>query len=111
MATSTNKPRSSYFSPAELQILMTAYAESEHIFLLKSNTMAAAKKRELAWKKIADRVRVFEKKKMFSLECSTYSTIIFHMCVCAHSCNTTGPKRTWLQLKMKYKNVVQTDKV
>ncbi|CAL8236066.1 unnamed protein product [Boreogadus saida] len=35
---------------------MTAYAESEHIFLLKSNTMAAAKNRELAWEKIADRV-------------------------------------------------------
>ena len=51
MATSTNKPRSSYFSPAELQILMTAYAESEHIFLLKINTLAAAKKRELAWEK------------------------------------------------------------
>ena len=59
MATSTNKPRSSYFSPAELQILMTAYAESEHIYLLKSNTMAAAKKRELAWEKIADRVNAW----------------------------------------------------
>ena len=33
---------------------MTVYAESEHIFLLKKNTMAAAKKRELAWAKIAD---------------------------------------------------------
>ena len=69
MATSTNKPRSSYFSPAELQILMTAYAESEHIFLLKSNTMAAAKKWELAWEKIADRVRVayLRKRKCFLL--------------------------------------------
>ncbi|XP_053269389.1 uncharacterized protein LOC128455795 isoform X2 [Pleuronectes platessa] len=45
---------------------------------------------------------------MFCLECSTYSTIIFHMCVCEHRCNPTGTKRTWQQLKMKYKNVVQT---
>ena len=56
MATSEKKPRSSYFSSVELEILMTAYAESKHIFLKKSNTVAAAKERELAWQKIADQV-------------------------------------------------------
>ncbi|XP_030208314.1 uncharacterized protein LOC115540858 isoform X2 [Gadus morhua] len=81
MATSGKQPRSSYFSPVELEILMTAYAESEHIFLKRSNTVAAAKERELVWQKIADRV---------------------------NACNPTGTKRTWQQLKMKYKNVVQT---
>ncbi|XP_053279056.1 uncharacterized protein LOC128440392 isoform X1 [Pleuronectes platessa] len=81
MATSGKQPRSSYFSPVELEILMTAYAESEHIFLKRSNTVAAAKARDLAWQEIADRV---------------------------NACNPTGTKRTWQQLKMKYKNVVQT---
>ncbi|XP_059902164.1 uncharacterized protein LOC132453335 [Gadus macrocephalus] len=50
-------------------------------FLKRSNTVAAAKERELAWQKIADRV---------------------------NACNPTDTKRTWQQLKMKYKNVVQT---
>ncbi|CAL8292702.1 unnamed protein product [Arctogadus glacialis] len=50
-------------------------------FLKRSNTVAAAKERELAWQKIADRV---------------------------NACNPTCTKRTWQQLKMKYKNVVQT---
>ncbi|KAK0148575.1 hypothetical protein N1851_011098 [Merluccius polli] len=78
----TKKPRSSYFSSGELEILMTAYAESEHILLNKSNSVAAAKERELAWRKIADRV---------------------------NACNPpTGTKRTWNQLKMKYKNIVQS---
>ncbi|XP_056456667.1 uncharacterized protein LOC130390630 isoform X1 [Gadus chalcogrammus] len=81
MATSGKQPRSSYFSPVELEILMTAHAESEHIFLKRSNTVAAAKVRDLEWQKIADRV---------------------------NACNPTGTKRTWQQLKMKYKNVVQT---
>ena len=47
---------------------MNAYAEYEFIFILKSNTVAAAKERELAWQKIADRVNVWvliEKKDMF----------------------------------------------
>ena len=56
MATSGKQPRSSYFSPVELEILMTAHAESEHIFLKRSNTVAAAKVRDLEWQKIADRV-------------------------------------------------------
>lgn len=56
MATAPDKKRSSYFSPAELDVLMQAYGEYEHIFKKKSNTAAAAKDRELAWEKIAARV-------------------------------------------------------
>ncbi|KAK0144351.1 hypothetical protein N1851_017277 [Merluccius polli] len=48
----------------------------------KCNTAAAAKGRETAWENIASRV---------------------------NACNPAGEKRTWQQLKMKYKNIVQTD--
>ncbi|KAL0969847.1 hypothetical protein UPYG_G00233160 [Umbra pygmaea] len=75
------KTRTAYFTPVELEILMTAYAAYEPTFKRKSNTMAAAKERELAWQKIAERV---------------------------NACNPTGTKRTWQQLKMKYKNILQT---
>lgn len=56
MATASDKKRCAYFSPAELDVLMQAYAEFEHVFKKKSNTAAAAKERELAWVKIAARV-------------------------------------------------------
>ncbi|KAK0155343.1 hypothetical protein N1851_002300 [Merluccius polli] len=59
-----------------------AYGDFLHIFRKKSNTAAAAKQRETAWEKIASRV---------------------------NACNPAGEKRTWQQLKMKYKNIVQTD--
>ncbi|KAK0146187.1 hypothetical protein N1851_014504 [Merluccius polli] len=54
-----------------------------HVFRKKSNTAAAAKERETAWEKIASRV---------------------------NACNPAGEKRTWQQLKMKYKNIVQTER-
>ncbi len=47
------KKRSTYFSPAELDVLLQAYGEYEHIFRKKSNTATAAKEREFAWEKIA----------------------------------------------------------
>ena len=50
------KRRSSYFSHTELEILMHAYAEQEHIFTQKSNTAAAARARERAWQEIAEQV-------------------------------------------------------
>ncbi|KAK1152883.1 hypothetical protein AOXY_G30585 [Acipenser oxyrinchus oxyrinchus] len=56
MATGEKRARTSYFSPVEIEILMNAYAEYEYIFKKKRNTVAAAKERELAWQKIADRV-------------------------------------------------------
>ncbi|XP_034566581.1 uncharacterized protein LOC117831812 isoform X2 [Notolabrus celidotus] len=50
-------------------------------FFLKTNTAAGAKQRETAWENIAARV---------------------------NACNHVGEKRTWQQLRMKYKNIVQT---
>ncbi|XP_039890811.1 uncharacterized protein LOC120735494 isoform X2 [Simochromis diagramma] len=75
------RKRSAYFTPLEIDILLSVYGEYEHIFSKKGNTAAAAKERELAWERIAARV---------------------------NACNPTGTKRTWQQLKMKYKNIVQT---
>ncbi|XP_056598334.1 uncharacterized protein LOC130421137 isoform X5 [Triplophysa dalaica] len=81
MATARDKQRSVYFSPMELEVLLQAYGEYEPIFRKKSNTAAAAKERALAWEKIASRV---------------------------NACNPSAIKRTWQQLKMKYKNIIQS---
>ncbi|XP_059215854.1 uncharacterized protein LOC131993817 [Centropristis striata] len=78
--TTEKKQRSTYFTAVELEILMQSYGEYEHIFRRKSNTAAAAKERETAWEKIAARV---------------------------NACNPTGERRTWRQLKMKHKNIIQ----
>ncbi|XP_034562575.1 uncharacterized protein LOC117829128 isoform X2 [Notolabrus celidotus] len=75
------KKRAAFFTPLELDILIRSYGEFEHVFKKKSNTAAGAKQRETAWENIAARV---------------------------NACNHAGEKRTWLQLKMKYKNIVQT---
>ncbi|XP_067444724.1 nuclear apoptosis-inducing factor 1-like [Thunnus thynnus] len=77
----TAKKRAAFFSPLELEILIRSYGEFQHIFKRKCNTAAAAKERETAWENIAARV---------------------------NACNPAGEKRTWQQLKMKYKNIVQT---
>ncbi|CAL8352003.1 unnamed protein product [Boreogadus saida] len=60
---------------------MQAYAEQVPIFTKKSNTAAAARAREGAWQEIAEQV---------------------------NANNPSCPKRTWQQMKMKYKNIVQT---
>ncbi|KAK0140953.1 hypothetical protein N1851_022063 [Merluccius polli] len=52
----TDRKRATYFTGLELEVLMMAYADYEHIFRRKSNTAAAAKEREAAWEKIAARV-------------------------------------------------------
>ncbi|XP_057681224.1 uncharacterized protein LOC130909133 [Corythoichthys intestinalis] len=76
-----HKKRSSYFSPLELQVLLEAYKERENIIRMKSNTAVAAKARKVAWQEIAAKVN--------------------------GQCNQLTEKRTWQQLKMKYKNLVQ----
>lgn len=58
MATGKQK-RSSYVTPLELEVLLRAYGEYEHIFKKKSNTAAAAKERELAWERIAAQVNAY----------------------------------------------------
>ncbi|KAK0136580.1 hypothetical protein N1851_027265 [Merluccius polli] len=75
------KRRATFFNNVELEMLMHAYGEFLHVFRKKSNTAAAAKERETAWENIASRV---------------------------NACNPAGEKRTWQQLKMQYKNIVQT---
>ena len=40
----------------ELEVLLQAYGEYEHVFSRKCNTVAAAKERETAWEKTAARV-------------------------------------------------------
>ncbi|KAK0147656.1 hypothetical protein N1851_012870 [Merluccius polli] len=62
-------------------MLMRSYGEFQHVIRKKCNTATAAKERETAWENIAAPVNV---------------------------CNPAGEKRTWQQLKMKYKNIVQT---
>ncbi|XP_043972423.1 uncharacterized protein LOC122830802 isoform X3 [Gambusia affinis] len=77
--TNGSKKRSSYFTPLEQTVLLQAYEEHAHIFSKKSNKAAAAKARQAAWKSVAARV---------------------------NACNS-GERRTWMQLKMKYKNMIQ----
>uniref|UniRef100_A0A1A8QLL0 Myb-like domain-containing protein n=1 Tax=Nothobranchius pienaari TaxID=704102 RepID=A0A1A8QLL0_9TELE len=74
------RKRSSYFTPLEQEVLLQTYEEYGHVFSKKSNTAAASKERKAAWEKIAARV---------------------------NACNSSGEKRTWIQLKMKYKNLIQ----
>ncbi|XP_041653887.1 uncharacterized protein LOC121516593 [Cheilinus undulatus] len=81
MMAAGDKKRSSYFTMLELEILMKSYSEYEHIFRRKSNTAAAAREREAAWEDIAARINALK---------------------------SSGETRTWKQVKMKYKNIVQT---
>ncbi|XP_034546373.1 uncharacterized protein LOC117817726 isoform X2 [Notolabrus celidotus] len=74
--------RGRHFSPHWNWTSLFAHMASLSMFLKKKcNTAAGAKQRETAWENIAARV---------------------------NACNHAGEKRTWLQLKMKYKNIVQT---
>ncbi|XP_029992281.1 uncharacterized protein LOC115420858 [Sphaeramia orbicularis] len=76
----TGKKRAAYFTRLELDTLMRSYKEFEHVFKKKCNTAAAIKERETAWENIAAQF---------------------------NASNPAGEKRTWQQLKMKYKNIVQ----
>ncbi|XP_055737457.1 uncharacterized protein LOC129822926 isoform X2 [Salvelinus fontinalis] len=72
--------RAAYFSLSEAQILMEAYEEVKDIIKKKGNTATVIKQREKAWQSIADRLNAL---------------------------NMNGPKRTWQQVKIKYKNILQ----
>jgi len=110
----TGKRRATYFTNLELEILMRSYGEFQQVFRKKCNTAAAAKERETAWESIAARVN---------------ACVSINVVLCNHNsitgenylngslfinflfrCNPAGEKRTWQQLKMKYKNIVQTGK-
>ncbi|KAM9500933.1 uncharacterized protein Hap1MRO34_006915 isoform 1-T1 [Clarias gariepinus] len=75
-----DKTRAAYFSPNEQQLLMETYEEVKHIICKKGNTAAVIKQRENAWQTIADRL---------------------------NATNMSGQKRTWQQVKIKYKNILQ----
>ncbi|XP_076602125.1 uncharacterized protein LOC143329876 isoform X2 [Chaetodon auriga] len=72
--------RAAYFSPSEAKILMEAYEEMKEQIKKKGNTATVIKQRQKAWQSIADRLNAL---------------------------NMTGPKRTWQQVKIKYKNILQ----
>ncbi|XP_048865807.1 myb/SANT-like DNA-binding domain-containing protein 4 isoform X3 [Brienomyrus brachyistius] len=78
---SMDRNRAPYFSVEEQRIILEKYEEFRGTFKAKSNTVGAAKERKACWQRIADSVN-------------------------AYSAN--GVKRTWTQVKTKYKNIVQT---
>nr|XP_015213721.1 PREDICTED: uncharacterized protein LOC107078715 isoform X2 [Lepisosteus oculatus] len=65
----------------ELRLLMENYEKEKSVLTARNNTLAAAKAREDAWQRIADKL---------------------------NACTTMGVKRTWKQVKTKYKNIIQS---
>ncbi|KAK3568107.1 hypothetical protein QTP86_030881 [Hemibagrus guttatus] len=74
------RERAAFFSPFEQEIILKTFEEYKAIITAKCNTAAAAKSRVEAWQKIADRL---------------------------NDANPNNIKRTWQQVKIKYKNIVQ----
>ncbi|XP_068506045.1 uncharacterized protein [Syngnathus scovelli] len=75
------RSRAAYFTHEEQTIIMEGYNEYKEMITAKSNTVAANKAREECWQKIADRV---------------------------NKCGTSTVKRTWQQIKIKHKNIIQS---
>ncbi|KAM4577010.1 uncharacterized protein PAE49_006918 [Odontesthes bonariensis] len=75
--------RAHFFSPKELELILKLYEEEREILTSKSNTTSASKLREEAWQRIADKINVV---------------------------SDSGYKRSWQQVKVKHKNIVQTAK-
>ncbi|XP_060786594.1 GT1 domain-containing protein [Neoarius graeffei] len=74
------RERAAFFSPFEQEIILKTFEEYKAIITAKCNTAAAAKSRVEAWQRIADRL---------------------------NATNPNNVKRTWQQVKIKYKNIVQ----
>ncbi|XP_041855666.1 uncharacterized protein LOC121649136 [Melanotaenia boesemani] len=75
--------RAHFFSSREQELILKLYEEEREILTAKSNTTCASKQREEAWQRIADQINVV---------------------------SDSGYKRTWQQVKVKHKNIVQTAK-
>ncbi|XP_076010375.1 uncharacterized protein LOC143003513 [Genypterus blacodes] len=75
--------RAHYFSSTEQDLLLKSYEEEKSTLASKSNTVRASKQRKEAWQRIAEKINVE---------------------------NASGCKRTWQQVKNKYKNIMQTAK-
>ncbi|XDV25533.1 hypothetical protein PO909_029439 [Leuciscus waleckii] len=78
------KERAQFFSQAEQELLMEGYAEFESLIKTPGNTSKSAKARRECWQKVADKLNAVRA--------------------------TTGPTRTWGQVKVKYKNILQNEK-
>ncbi|XP_076828668.1 uncharacterized protein LOC143474894 isoform X3 [Brachyhypopomus gauderio] len=77
------RERAAFFSQFEQEIILKTFEEYKAIITAKCNTAAAAKSRVEAWQKIAERL---------------------------NASNPSNVKRTWQQVKVKYKNIVQCGK-
>ncbi|XP_054621666.1 uncharacterized protein LOC129174091 isoform X1 [Dunckerocampus dactyliophorus] len=75
--------RAAYFSPSEAEILMEVYEEVKEQIKMKGNTATIIKQRKKAWQNIADRLNAL---------------------------NMSQSPRTWQQVKIKYKNILQNVK-
>ncbi|XP_052456737.1 uncharacterized protein LOC128016282 isoform X2 [Carassius gibelio] len=75
------KERAQFFSQAEHELLMEGYAEFKSLIKTRGNTSMSAKARREGWQKVADKLNAVRP--------------------------TTGPTRTWEQVKVKYKNILQ----
>ncbi|XP_071338320.1 uncharacterized protein [Trachinotus anak] len=75
--------RAHFFSSKEQELILRLYEEEREILTAKSNTTSASKLREEAWQRIADKI---------------------------NAVSDSGYKRTWQQVKVKHKNIVQTAK-
>lgn len=73
--------RAHFFSTKEQELIMKLYEEERDILTAKSNTSSAAKLREEAWQRIADKINVV---------------------------SDSGYKRSWQQVKVKHKNIIQS---
>ncbi|XP_074538431.1 uncharacterized protein LOC141799884 [Halichoeres trimaculatus] len=73
--------RASFFTRDEQAMLLQLYEEVKHIIHKKGNTSVIKKEREKAWQLITDRL---------------------------NATNLSGQKRTWQQVKTKYKNILQS---
>ncbi|KAL2098903.1 hypothetical protein ACEWY4_005383 [Coilia grayii] len=73
--------RAHFFTAKEQQLLIEGYEEERPILTAKSNTIKASKMREEAWQRIAVKLNMN---------------------------SGSGYKRTWQQVKIKYKNLLQT---
>ncbi|KAG9273675.1 hypothetical protein AMEX_G10411 [Astyanax mexicanus] len=74
------RERAAFFSQFEQEIILKTFEEYKNIITAKCNTAAASRSRVEAWQKIAERLNVS---------------------------NPNNVKRTWQQVKVKYKNIVQ----
>ncbi|XP_031156673.1 uncharacterized protein LOC116050602 [Sander lucioperca] len=75
--------RAHFFSSKEQDLILKLYEEEREVLTAKSNTTSASKLREEAWQRIADKI---------------------------NAVSDSGYKRSWQQVKVKHKNIVQTAK-